>query len=134
VPSVCRSSAPYVRHLACELALIVQTAPLNFRAAFYSQFVFLGLWLPILVLLPESPVWLYKQGNHDKAKRARARLIGNPAGYDAEHEYAVFSQDIERSIQIAAQASKYTMLACFKGTNLRRTLISTSILCSQVCL
>lgn len=92
------------------------------------------MWLPILILLPESPIWLHKRGNIEKAKRSRARLTGHVAGYDAEHEYAVFAQDIDRSVQISAQSSKYSMLACFKGTNFRRTLISTSVLCSQVCL
>lgn len=109
-----------------------QNTPMAFRTAFYSQFVFLGLWLPILVFLPESPVWLYKKGKHDKAQRARRRLIGNVSGYDWDHEYAVFAQDIDHSMQVAAQASRYTMLATLKGTNLRRTLMSTMPLCIQV--
>lgn len=108
--------------------------PYDFRLAFYSQFVFLGMWLPILILLPESPVWLYKRGNHEKAKRARARLIGNVEGFDVEHEYAVFAQDIDRSVALSAAHGRFSMLNCFKGTNLRRTLISTSILCAQVSL
>jgi MFS family permease len=112
--------------------LFAQKTPMAFRTAFYSQFVFLGLWLPILVFLPESPVWLYKKGKHDKAQRARRRLIGNVPGYDWDHEYAVFAQDIDHSMQVAAQASRYTMLATLKGTNLRRTLMSTMPLCIQV--
>ncbi len=32
-----------------------QTAPLAFRNAFYSEFALLGVWLPILIFLPESP-------------------------------------------------------------------------------
>lgn len=90
------------------------------------------MWLPILALLPESPVWLYKQGKHDKAKRARRRLIGNVAGYDWDHEYAVLGQDLEQSMALAAASSRFSMLACFKGSNLRRTLISTMPICSQV--
>lgn len=103
-----------------------------FRSAFYSQFVFLGLWLPILLFLPESPIWLHKRGNTEKAQRSRRRLIGNVNGYDWDHEYAVFAQDIDRSMQASNQASRFTMIACLKGTNLRRTLVSTSVLCTQV--
>lgn len=110
----------------------MQTDPFGFRKAFYSQFAFLAIWLPILILLPESPVYLYKKGNHEKAKRARRRLIGNVDGYDWDHEYAVFAQGIESSLASAAQASRYSMLACLKGTNLRRTLVSTLPICSQV--
>lgn len=116
----------------CLTWLTNQTDPYGFRKAFFSQFVFLGLWLPILLLLPESPVWLHKRGNVDKAKRARRRLIGNVAGYDFEHEYAVFAQGLESSTAAAAQTSRYSMLACLKGTNLRRTLVSTLPICCQV--
>lgn len=122
----------YVNSLITPRPADTQTTPFVFRTAFYSQFVFLGLWLPILALLPESPVWLYKRGNVEKAKRARRRLIGDVPGFDAEHEFAVFAQDIDRSVAMAAQTSKYSMLACLKGTNLRRTLVSTLPISIQV--
>lgn len=51
---------------------------------------------------------------------------------DWEHEYAVFGQEVESSVKLAAQSSRYSMLACLKGSNLRRTLISSVPLCVQV--
>jgi len=109
-----------------------QTTPFAFRSAFYSQFALLAIWLPILVLLPESPVWLYKKGMYEKAQRSRRRLIGDVPGYDWDHEYAVFAQTIDKSLQASQEASRFSMLATLKGTNLRRTLLSTMPLCTQV--
>lgn len=85
-----------------------------------------------MVLLPESPVWYCKNGKHDKAMASLRRLNGKLPDYDEEHEYAVFRQEVEESEALVAKSSKYTWLACFKGTNLRRTLISTIPFSMQV--
>lgn len=113
---------------------LTQTTPLKYRNAFYSEFAIVGIWLPVLVFLPESPVWYCKKGMHDKAKAALHRLTGNVEGYDEEYEYAVFRQDVEESEAVAAKSSSVSWLACFRGTNLRRTLISTIPFSLQVCI
>jgi hypothetical protein len=113
--------------------LTSQTAPLEYRRAFYSQFAILGVWLPILIWLPESPAWLYKKGREDKARRSLRRLIGNVEGYDWDREYAVMAQEIDASQALTEKASKVGLVACFKGTNLRRTLVSTIPFSMQVC-
>lgn len=77
-------------------------------------------------------MWLYKRGEHEKAQRSRRRLFGNVAGFDWDHEYAVFGAEVDSSIKLAAQSSRFGMLACLKGTNLRRTLVSAIPLCLQV--
>jgi hypothetical protein len=41
--------------LAVGLKILEETEPLQFRRMFYSEFVFTGLWLVPLLLLPESP-------------------------------------------------------------------------------
>jgi hypothetical protein len=41
--------------LAVGLKVLEETEPLQFRRMFYSEFVFTGLWLIPLLLLPESP-------------------------------------------------------------------------------
>jgi MFS family permease len=41
--------------LAVGLKVLEETEPLQFRRMFYSEFVFTGLWLVSLVVLPESP-------------------------------------------------------------------------------
>lgn len=41
--------------LAIALKILEVTSPLAFRNAFYSEFVFTGLWLIPMLYLPESP-------------------------------------------------------------------------------
>lgn len=41
--------------LAIGLKVLDVTTPMAFRNIFYSEFVFLGLWLIPMFLLPESP-------------------------------------------------------------------------------
>ena len=60
-----------------------------------------------------------------KAKKAMRRLIGNVEGYDIDHEYLVMKQHLAESQALMEKSSKLGWVACFKGTNLRRTLIST---------
>lgn len=50
--------------LALALKALQIDAPLAFRRMFYSEFVFTGLWMIPLLLLPESPgmhSWLKSQ-------------------------------------------------------------------------
>ena len=64
--------------------------------------------------------------------RARRRLVGTPEGYDHDREYAVMAQEIAHSLEQTKKTSGHSWLACFKGTNLRRTLVSTIPLSMQV--
>jgi MFS family permease len=48
--------------LAVGLKALEDTEPWEFRRMFYSEFVFTGLWLVPLLLLPESP------GKHPKVR------------------------------------------------------------------
>lgn len=85
----------------------------------------------MLVFLPESPVWLHKKGKVAEAHRSRQRLVGRVEGYDEEREYQVMAQEIQHSMKQTQQSSQYSWVACLKGTNLRRTLISTIPLSMQ---
>lgn len=122
----CFSFAFALGQLFCAIALEVlqQTKPLAYRNAFYSEFVIVGIWIPIMLFLPESPVWYAKNGRDDRAMRSLRRLVGNVPGYDEAHEYAVFKQEVDESEALAAKSSNVSWVACFKGTNLRRTLVS----------
>jgi MFS family permease len=117
---------------AIALEVLEQTAPWEFRRAFYSEFAIFGVWLPILILLPESPAWYYKKGKHEAAKKSLRRLIGNVPDYDWDREYAVMAQEIDDSHVLVEKSSQYGLVACFKGTNLRRTLVSTIPFSMQV--
>jgi hypothetical protein len=110
--------------LPCAIGLEVlnQTAPHAFRRIFYAQFVLVGVWLPVLFLIPESPVWLASKGRHDDGRKALAYLVGKVDGYDVGHEYAVIVAEYEHSRAVNAGS----WAAIFRGTNLKRTL-ATSI-------
>ena len=71
-------------------------------------------------------------GREDKAKKAMRRLIGNVQGYDVDHEYLVMKNNLADSQALMEKSSKVSWIACFKGTNLRRTLVSTIPFSMQV--
>ena len=78
----------------------------------------------IWTILPESPRWLAVNGKHDKAKAVLNRLNGKVQGYDVEAEYNIILVELEEGRNLANQASRWSYWAIFKGTNLRRLLIS----------
>ncbi|KAH8080079.1 general substrate transporter [Filobasidium floriforme] len=110
---------------AVGLQVLETTTPDKYLNAFYSEFAIFGIWLAILVCLPESPVWLCKMGREEKSKKAMRRLVGNVRDYDIDHEYLVMKHHLAESQALMEKSSKLGWIACFKGTNLRRTLIST---------
>lgn len=57
--------------LAVGLKILEDTAPLEFRNIFYSEFVLFGLWLIPMVYLPESPgsYILYYSDDKESDKR-----------------------------------------------------------------
>ncbi len=59
-------------------------------------------------------------------------LIGNVEGYHVEHEYAVLQEEVADSKILMEKSSNLGWLACFKGANLRRTLLSTIPFSMQV--
>lgn len=74
--------------------------------------------------------WLLRKGKHEAAAKALKRLNGGIPGYDIEHELSVMKLDLEGASSDGTQGSKNktSYLELFKGTNLRRTLISFSVL------
>jgi MFS family permease len=117
--------------LVGSIALYVsaQVDPMNWKGAFYAQFVLLGLFLPALVLAPETPWFLARRGNRAKAEKSMRFLYGNVPSYDIAREYADIVTTIEaekaKSTQSASKQSEWRLyLDCFRGTHLRRTLVA----------
>ncbi|PNH46429.1 hypothetical protein VD0004_g1647 [Verticillium dahliae] len=111
--------------LAVGLKILEDTAPLEFRNIFYSEFVLFGLWLIPMVYLPESPVWYALHDRPDDAKKALCRLVGNVEGYDVDHEYDVIKYEADESTRIQLQSGNTEWRAFFTRTNMKRTIIST---------
>ncbi|KAH7073250.1 general substrate transporter [Paraphoma chrysanthemicola] len=111
--------------LAIGLKVLDGTEPLRFRRMFYSEFVFTGLWLIPLLLLPESPAWYCNKGRHDEGKQALRKLVGKVEGYDVEHEYSVLAYETKKSKDLAEAAGSTGWKAVMTKTNLKRCVVAT---------
>jgi SP family general alpha glucoside:H+ symporter-like MFS transporter len=125
--------------LVASIALYIseQIDPDNWKGPFYAQFVFLGLFFPALIFAPETPWFLARKGQEEKAKRSLRQLYGNIASYDVDREYLVIMAaiDAEKPMHadgtVKAQAEWRQYLDCFQGTNLRRTLVGALPIVAQ---
>ncbi|KAI8224198.1 Alpha-glucosides permease MPH3 [Colletotrichum sp. SAR 10_86] len=112
--------------LAIGLKILEDTNPMHFRNIFYSEFVFCGLWIIPMLLLPESPAWYASKGKHEEAKKSLRRLVGDVDGYDVEHEYAVMRYEIDQSIALSQSlGGDSDWKALMTPINLKRAIIST---------
>ncbi|KAF6805037.1 sugar transporter [Colletotrichum musicola] len=112
--------------LAIGLKVLEETSPMHFRNIFYSEFLFCGLWIVPMLLLPESPAWYASRGKHEEAKNSLRRLVGNVEGYDVEHEYAVMRYEIDQSIALSqSRGGDSDWKALMTPVNLKRAVIST---------
>lgn len=80
-------------------------------------------------IAPESPWWLVRQNRLDEAEAAIARLTSKELDVDIQKlvSLIVFTTNHERNIE-----ARTTYLTCFKGVNLRRTLIVMGVYIMQV--
>lgn len=97
----------------------------SWRVPTALQWIFPTPLLILIFLAPESPWWLLRKGRKEEALRSIERL-GKP-------EQAVSKMAMmERTVEIEmAQGGSPTLLDLFKGTDLRRTLITCLMYASQ---
>lgn len=94
--------------------------PSAFRLVFAGAWVFPGTLLLGLPFVPESPYWLTMKDKPEKARAALVRL-SNPTE-DIEGRLAAIQHTV--ALERRQQAESGSFIECFKGTNLRRTLIT----------
>ncbi|KAK7186469.1 hypothetical protein DPSP01_002103 [Paraphaeosphaeria sporulosa] len=94
--------------------------PSAFRLVFAGAWVFPGTLLLGLPFVPESPYWLTMKENPEKARASLVRLSNPSEDIDARLIAIQHTVAIERR----QQAEAGSFIECFKGTNLRRTLIT----------
>ncbi|CAK7204310.1 hypothetical protein SEUCBS139899_007065 [Sporothrix eucalyptigena] len=117
---------------AVAIALqIVQQHKLSWRNAFFSELAFFGIFVPVTILLPESPWYYAKKKQHERAKAALQRLNGAVPGYDVEHEYAVIAEEVIRTDALQQKQAAVAWVEVFKDANARRTYISFLPLATQ---
>ena len=89
----------------------------GYRLCFASQWPFSAVPLLVALLAPESPTYLIRAGQDEKAYKAQKRL--DSKDIPTEHVLGLIRENIERE-KLQTQAAYKD---CFKPVNLRRTLI-----------
>ncbi|KAF5007407.1 hypothetical protein FDECE_6255 [Fusarium decemcellulare] len=100
-----------------------------YRVPFAIQWFWPAILIPLLFFAPESPWWLVRQGRLEAAKQVLQRLasVGN-VNLDLDKNVALMVVTTEHERTVNAETS---YLACFKGVDMRRTLIVIGIYCNQ---
>ncbi|KAL7920138.1 general substrate transporter [Trichoderma austrokoningii] len=97
------------------------------RVPLALQWIFPTPLLVLIFIAPESPWWLIRRGRKDEALRSIERL-GGKSGQNSANTLAM----MERTVEIEKQmGGAPTLLDLFKGTDLRRTIITCLIYASQ---
>ncbi|KAJ4165098.1 hypothetical protein LMH87_006745 [Akanthomyces muscarius] len=98
-----------------------------YRAPFAIQLFFPAFFLVFLPFAPESPWYLARRGKREEAKKSLRRMFGS--GIDADAKLLTIEATIAE--EEAAKSSSGTLVDCFKGTNMIRSIISMYIFCCQ---
>ncbi|EMC91569.1 hypothetical protein BAUCODRAFT_79734 [Baudoinia panamericana UAMH 10762] len=97
----------------------------SWKALVCAQWGFCGVAFIALLWLPESPVYLVRANKIDAARRSLGRLYSDPA--DAEGHL----QEIHLTIEESETQKRSSYAECFRGTNLRRTMIAILVFLSE---
>ncbi|KAM0269835.1 hypothetical protein ACHAQH_009637 [Verticillium albo-atrum] len=107
----------------------------NLTTAWAYRAPLLAMTLPSLIMfgtvwiVPESPRWLVTQNQHERAGANLKKIRGSK--YTAEE----VNEEIQEAIRFTALEREFgastSFVECFKGTDLRRTLIATMALVGQ---
>lgn len=98
-----------------------------YRAPFAIQLFFPAFFLMFLPFSPESPWYLARKGKREEAKKSLRRLFGS--GIDIDAKLVTLETTIAE--EEAQKEGNGTLIDCFKGTNLIRSIISMYIFCCQ---
>jgi len=97
----------------------------SWKALICAQWAFCGISFIALWFLPESPTFLVRVNKIGLAKKSLERMYSDPA--DAEGHLEL----IQATLAGAEAQQEATYLECFRGTNLRRTLIAIMVFQSE---
>ncbi|KAL2788748.1 putative MFS sugar transporter [Aspergillus keveii] len=94
-------------------------APRAWKMVFAIQWIVAGL--PLLVLLiPESPVWLLSKGRLEDARQSLIRIYGIDNNIDIRLQ--LLQQTLEMEDNSSAGDTEASFLECFRTHNLKRTM------------
>ena len=95
------------------------------RALICAQWGFGAVALCGQVFIPESPVFLVRKGRMEAARKSLGRMYTLPSDADGHLER------IKYTLEEAGTKQSGRYIDCFRGPNLRRTLISILVFCSE---
>jgi MFS transporter, SP family, general alpha glucoside:H+ symporter len=105
---------------------------LNTEWSYRIPFALQWMWaVPILVgvlFAPESPWWLVRHGQTERAKKALLRLTRKGMNFNADETIQLMKNTNEVEKSLGASSS---YLDCFRGVNLRRTEIACMVWMTQ---
>ncbi len=99
----------------------------SYDIPFACQWIFPIIILVGLTQCPESPWWLVRQGKIAKADRALKRLTHS----SVDTESLLGNIQLTTKLELEESESN-SFLDCFKGTDLRRTIVSSAVYATQV--
>ncbi|KAG1726395.1 maltose permease [Suillus lakei] len=97
-----------------------------YRLPFALQWIFPIILLVGLPFAPESPWWLVRKGEIDDARKVITRLGGPTIDADVQLQQIQYTIELEDSY---AASARY--IDCFRGVNLRRTIVATMVFVLQ---
>ncbi|KAF7617862.1 putative sugar transporter [Aspergillus flavus] len=97
-----------------------EKGPGGYLKCFISQWPFSALPLLVSIVLPESPTWLVRKDRMEAARKSQQRL--DSARVDSEAVIEKLCSSIRHEDE-QAQNHPASYLECFRGNNLRRTMI-----------
>ncbi|WVQ65278.1 uncharacterized protein L199_003454 [Kwoniella botswanensis] len=102
-----------------------------YRIPFAVQWVWPVLLIPVLWFAPESPWWYVRKGRLEEAEHSVRRLAAPSLRDEAKQTVAMMVKTNQLEIENMA-GERTGWLDCFRGTDLRRTEISTLTWATQV--
>ncbi|KAJ5109677.1 hypothetical protein N7532_002322 [Penicillium argentinense] len=97
----------------------------SWKALICAQWGFAAIALVGQIFMPESPVYLVRRGKIEAARKELGRLYSDPS--DAEGHLA----RIQLTLEEAETRRSSSYLECFRGTNLRRTIIAVLVFLAE---
>ncbi|KAH6988182.1 general substrate transporter [Ilyonectria sp. MPI-CAGE-AT-0026] len=97
----------------------------SWKSLICAQWGFAAVALVGHIFMPESPVYLVQKGKMEDARKVLRRLYSDPE--DAEGHL----ERIKLTLDAAETHNSGSYLDCFRGTNLRRTMIAIMVFLSE---
>ncbi|KAJ5673986.1 general substrate transporter [Penicillium macrosclerotiorum] len=97
----------------------------SWKALICAQWGFAVIGFIGQLFMPESPIYLVRKGKIEAARKVLGRLYSEPSDADGHLER------IKLTLEEAESKQESTYIECFRGTNLRRTLIAILVFLAE---